>query len=214
MHQLVVHTRLVADLVDDVGQLARVLGGEALAREAQVGPEPLPRPVVGLRPELGERVVHVGGELVVRDVAATVADQPPVVGEQAGDRQLVEGRQHHALGEIARRAVEDEQGRSRTGVVSHAAQLGRCVRGAPPRVGDDGRVAADAIDVEVSGGTIRLGQFLQLAGLVDTGADAKQLIAEGSAMVNGEPELRRGRQLRDGDVVEVSGQCARVALTS
>ena len=50
---------------------------------------------------------------------------------------------------------------------------------------------------------IRLGQLLKAAGLVASGADAKGLIAEGAVSVNGEPELRRGRQLHRGDVVEV-----------
>lgn len=67
------------------------------------------------------------------------------------------------------------------------------------------------VDVEVRGGTIRLGQFLQLAGLVDTGADAKAVVAEGLVRVDGEVDTRRGRQLRGGEVVEVAGQRARVA---
>ena len=51
--------------------------------------------------------------------------------------------------------------------------------------------------------TIRLGQFLKLADLVDTGADAKPLLAEGRVSVNGSVESRRGRQLVRGDVVAV-----------
>lgn len=57
--------------------------------------------------------------------------------------------------------------------------------------------------VPVSGEPIRLGQFLKLAGLADSGAEARELIADGEVEVNGEPELRRGRQLRAGDVVAV-----------
>lgn len=66
------------------------------------------------------------------------------------------------------------------------------------------------VDVEVRGATIRLGQFLQVAGLVDTGADAKSVVAEGLVRVDGEVDTRRGRQLRGGEVVEVAGQRARV----
>ncbi|GAB2910530.1 hypothetical protein GCM10027047_05920 [Rhodococcus aerolatus] len=66
------------------------------------------------------------------------------------------------------------------------------------------------VDVEVRGATIRLGQFLQVAGLVDTGADAKSVVAEGLVQVDGEVDTRRGRQLRGGEVVEVAGQRARV----
>lgn len=58
---------------------------------------------------------------------------------------------------------------------------------------------------------IRLGQFLKLADLVESGADAKPLLAAGRVSVNGEVETRRGRQLRVGDVVELDGRAARVA---
>ncbi|RPF27933.1 RNA-binding S4 domain-containing protein [Georgenia muralis] len=53
-------------------------------------------------------------------------------------------------------------------------------------------------------GTIRLGQFLKLAGLADSGAQARELIAEGEVCVDGEVETRRGRQLATGDLVEVA----------
>jgi ribosome-associated protein len=59
-------------------------------------------------------------------------------------------------------------------------------------------------------GTIRLGQFLKLADLVDTGADAKPLIASGEVRVNGDVVRERGRQLHRGDVVDVGKQQARV----
>ena len=54
--------------------------------------------------------------------------------------------------------------------------------------------------------SIRLGQFLKLADLVDTGADAKGLLAQGLVRVNGDVETRRGRQLVSGDVVECAGR--------
>ena len=50
-------------------------------------------------------------------------------------------------------------------------------------------------------GTIRLGQLLKAAGLVDSGGEAKAVLAAGSVTVNGEVETRRGRQLAPGDVV-------------
>ncbi len=70
---------------------------------------------------------------------------------------------------------------------------------------------SEAIDVTISDDVIRLGQFLKLAGLIDSGAEAKAVIAEGEVAVNGEVDLRRGRQLAVGDVVEVFGRSARVA---
>ncbi|MCG2798471.1 MAG: RNA-binding S4 domain-containing protein [Cellulomonas sp.] len=52
--------------------------------------------------------------------------------------------------------------------------------------------------------SIRLGQLLKLAGIADSGADARLLLTDGAVRVNGEPEERRGRQVHRGDVVEVS----------
>ena len=66
------------------------------------------------------------------------------------------------------------------------------------------------IDVPISDESIRLGQFLKLANLVETGADAKPAVQEGLVRVNGEVETRRGRQLRHGDVVELGLVAARV----
>ncbi|MCV7256508.1 RNA-binding S4 domain-containing protein [Mycolicibacterium fluoranthenivorans] len=66
-------------------------------------------------------------------------------------------------------------------------------------------------DVPIRDETIRLGQFLKLAGLIDTGADAKSVIADGLVTVNDEVDTRRGRQLRPGDVVSFAGHSARVA---
>ncbi|WP_241004312.1 RNA-binding S4 domain-containing protein [Conexibacter sp. SYSU D00693] len=58
---------------------------------------------------------------------------------------------------------------------------------------------------------IRLGQLLKAADVVDSGAEAKLVLAEGAVTVNGEPEARRGRQLRRGDVVAVGGDTVRIA---
>ncbi|KAB7759436.1 RNA-binding S4 domain-containing protein [Mycolicibacterium mucogenicum] len=66
-------------------------------------------------------------------------------------------------------------------------------------------------DVPIRDESIRLGQFLKLASLIDSGADAKAVIAEGMVEVNGEIETRRGRQLKRGDVVGFAGNQARVA---
>ena len=53
--------------------------------------------------------------------------------------------------------------------------------------------------------TIRLGQLLKLIDAVPTGAQVKDVLTSGDVRVNGEPEERRGRQLRRGDVVSVAG---------
>ncbi|MEE4025549.1 RNA-binding S4 domain-containing protein [Gordonia sp. PKS22-38] len=69
----------------------------------------------------------------------------------------------------------------------------------------------DIDDVPIRDDSIRLGQFLKLANLIDSGAEAKSVIADGLVSVNGDVETRRGRQLVSGDVVEIGGQAARVA---
>ena len=69
---------------------------------------------------------------------------------------------------------------------------------------------SEPVDVPIRDKAIRLGQFLKLANLVESGAEAKPVIAEGKVRVNGEVDTRRGRQLRRGDVVELGGLAARV----
>ena len=66
-------------------------------------------------------------------------------------------------------------------------------------------------DVPITDESIRLGQFLKLANLVESGSEAKPLIAAGMVRVNDEVETRRGRQLVKGDVVQLAAQAARVA---
>lgn len=52
---------------------------------------------------------------------------------------------------------------------------------------------------------ITLDAFLKWAGAADTGGHAKTLIASGQVTVNGEIETRRGRKLREGDRIALSG---------
>jgi len=61
----------------------------------------------------------------------------------------------------------------------------------------------DPLPVQVRDDSIRLGQFLKLANVVDQGSDVRMLLADGEVSVNGEREDRRGRQLRPGDVVVI-----------
>ena len=68
-------------------------------------------------------------------------------------------------------------------------------------------------DIEISTDTIRLGQLLKLANLVDSGSDAKMLLMGGEVMVNDEVEVRRGRQLRDGDIVTLDEVSVRIVST-
>ena len=65
-------------------------------------------------------------------------------------------------------------------------------------------------EVSITGDMIRLGQFLKLAGAVDTGAEVKDLLGDGLVTVNGEVDTRRGRQLHRGDVVTLDGTSVRI----
>ncbi len=55
---------------------------------------------------------------------------------------------------------------------------------------------------------ITLGQLLKVAGVVGSGGEAKAYLADLAVQVNGEPEQRRGRKLRPGDVIEPPGEDA------
>jgi ribosome-associated protein len=65
-------------------------------------------------------------------------------------------------------------------------------------------------DVPIRDSVIRLGQFLKLAGLIDSGADAKRVLALEEVTVNDVVESRRGRQLVRGDVVALGDEHCRV----
>lgn len=68
-------------------------------------------------------------------------------------------------------------------------------------------------DVQITGETIKLGQLLKLAGIAGSGSEAKDLLADEQVLVNGEPEMRRGRQLRVGDTVRVGEDELRVTAS-
>lgn len=59
--------------------------------------------------------------------------------------------------------------------------------------------------ITISKEPIRLSQFLKLANVVQDGLEAKIRITEGEVFVNGQQEIRRGRKLRDKDVVQIDG---------
>ena len=65
-------------------------------------------------------------------------------------------------------------------------------------------------DVQIEGDMIRLGQLLKLTALADSGAEARELLLASEVTVNGDPEMRRGRQLHRGDVVGVGEHSVRV----
>lgn len=52
---------------------------------------------------------------------------------------------------------------------------------------------------------IKLGQALKLAGLVESGVDAKMAIQDGLVRVNGQVETQRGKKLVNNDEVSFDG---------
>lgn len=61
-------------------------------------------------------------------------------------------------------------------------------------------------DVIVRGVPIELCQFIKFGGLSGSGGEAKQLIAEGSVLLNGAIETQKRKKLAVGDRVTVAGQ--------
>lgn len=59
--------------------------------------------------------------------------------------------------------------------------------------------------IKINDEFIKLGQALKLAGLVDSGVDAKFVIADGEVLVNGKVEIQRGKKLHSGDCVSFNG---------
>ena len=53
---------------------------------------------------------------------------------------------------------------------------------------------------------ITLGVLLKLAGIINTGGQAKWFLNENAVLVNDEEENRRGRKLYHGDVIIVKNQ--------
>ena len=58
---------------------------------------------------------------------------------------------------------------------------------------------------------IKLGQALKLAGLVESGVDAKFVIQDGLVKVNGQVETQRGKKLVPGDVFEFDGNIVKIS---
>lgn len=56
----------------------------------------------------------------------------------------------------------------------------------------------------IRGDLITLDALLKAQGITDSGAQAKQMIAQGQVRVDGEVELRKTRKLRGGEIVLVN----------
>lgn len=58
-------------------------------------------------------------------------------------------------------------------------------------------------EIEITTEFIKLDQFLKLAAIVQTGGQAKMMIADGMIKVNGEVSTQRGKKIRKNDIVEI-----------
>ncbi len=61
-------------------------------------------------------------------------------------------------------------------------------------------------DVKINTETIPLCQMLKIAGVIDSGGQARFLLEDGIVLRNGVQETAKRRQLRDGDIIEVRGK--------
>ncbi|HEY5775196.1 MAG TPA: RNA-binding S4 domain-containing protein [Xanthomonadales bacterium] len=67
--------------------------------------------------------------------------------------------------------------------------------------------------VEISREPVELYKILKFEGMVATGGEAKQVIAEGQVRVNGEVETRKRKKIVTGDTIEFAQDMIRIKLT-
>lgn len=53
---------------------------------------------------------------------------------------------------------------------------------------------------------IKIDQLLKFSGIADIGSEAKQMVLDGIVKVNGETCTMRGKKIRSGDNVEITGE--------
>lgn len=166
----------------------------------------------------GDRVVgYLSYQLAdgVLDLQHTVVD-PSMRGQGLGGR-LVEAAMVHARQEqlsvrptcpfIPSWIAEHPEHQDL--VVGRGGARGTSAKG---RVRDDEDEGEDEVhdgevqQVPIRDESIRLGQLLKLAALVQDGAMARMVIENSEVSVDGEIVVRRGTQVRPGEVVEYAGQ--------
>lgn len=59
--------------------------------------------------------------------------------------------------------------------------------------------------LQFTGEFITMQQWLQMAGIIQSGGQAKMYLSELKVEVNGIQDQRRGRKLRNGDIIEIPG---------
>lgn len=69
------------------------------------------------------------------------------------------------------------------------------------------------VEVPIRDASIRLGQLLKLAGVVEHGVMAREVIEAGEVSVDGAVETRRGAQVRPGQTVALEGVAIAVVVS-
>ncbi len=68
------------------------------------------------------------------------------------------------------------------------------------------------VEVKINTEIIKLDSFLKWCGAVSLGSEAKVYIQDGEVKVNGEVETRRGKKLKDGDIIEIHGEMYKITM--
>lgn len=60
------------------------------------------------------------------------------------------------------------------------------------------------IDILINTEYIKMDQFLKLSDIIGSGGEARNFIRDNRILVNDEPESRRGKKLRIGDIIKIN----------
>jgi ribosome-associated protein len=60
-------------------------------------------------------------------------------------------------------------------------------------------------DIQIDTEFVTLGQFLKMTDAISSGGMSRWFLSENDVLVNSEVEQRRGRKLRNGDLVNIPG---------
>jgi ribosome-associated protein len=63
----------------------------------------------------------------------------------------------------------------------------------------------EPIQFQLNGEHVRVCDLLKLTGIATSGAQGKQMVADGLVMVDGQPESRKTAKIRPGQTVECGG---------
>lgn len=65
-------------------------------------------------------------------------------------------------------------------------------------------------EISITSEFITLGQFLKLADIIASGGKAKDFLSSHQILIDGVLDVRRGRKLRPGNIIEAEGKTYKV----